>query len=85
MCLEFSKVQNPLFSEIYRQYSAQVIPRIGEVVAGDYDSYKYLVESIQMFHSQEDFKAMIERAGFRNVTYTNMTNGIVALHSGFKL
>jgi 2-methoxy-6-polyprenyl-1,4-benzoquinol methylase len=85
MCLEFSKVQNPMFREIYKQYSFNVIPAVGKLVANDYDSYKYLVESIEMFLTQEEFKKLIQEAGFKNVTYTNLTNGIVALHSGFKL
>lgn len=85
MCLEFSKVQNPLFREFYKQYSFNVIPLLGKVVANDYESYKYLVESIDVFLTQEEFKKLIVEAGFSNVTYTNLTNGIVALHSGFKL
>lgn len=85
MCLEFSKVQNPLFREFYKFYSFNVIPQMGKIVANDYDSYKYLVESIEMFHSQEEFKRLIIEAGFKNVQYTNLTNGIVAIHSGFKL
>lgn len=85
MCLEFSKVQNPFFREFYKWYSFNVIPTMGKVVANDYDSYKYLVESIEMFHTQQEFKRMIMEAGFKNVQYTNLTNGIVAIHSGFKL
>lgn len=85
MCLEFSKVQNPLFREIYKQYSFNVIPMVGKVVANDYDSYKYLVESIEMFLTQEEFKKLIGEAGFKNVQFTNLTNGVVAIHSGFKL
>jgi len=85
MCLEFSKVQNPLFREVYRQYSFNVIPVVGKVVANDYDSYKYLVESIEMFLTQEEFKKLIVEAGFKNVQFTNLTNGVVAIHSGFKL
>ena len=85
MCLEFSRVQNPMFREFYRQYSFNIIPVVGKIVAGDYDSYKYLVESIDVFLTQEEFKKLIIEAGFKNVTYTNLTNGIVAIHSGFKL
>lgn len=85
MCLEFSKVQNPVLKEVYKQYSFNVIPLIGKVVANDYESYQYLVESIDLFHTQEDFKKLMIEAGFHNVEYTNLTNGIVAIHSGFKL
>lgn len=85
MCLEFSKVQNPILSEVYKQYSFNIIPLLGKVVANDYDSYKYLVESIDVFLSQEELKKLISEAGFKNVTFTNLTNGIVAIHSGFKL
>ncbi|GCC29979.1 2-methoxy-6-polyprenyl-1,4-benzoquinol methylase, mitochondrial [Chiloscyllium punctatum] len=85
MCLEFSKVQNPVISRLYNLYSFQVIPVLGEVIAADWKSYQYLVESIQRFPDQEEFKAMIEDAGFYRVEYSNMTSGIVAVHSGFKL
>ena len=85
MCLEFSKVQNPVFKKIYQQYSYNVIPVVGKLVANDYDSYKYLVESIEMFLTQEELKKLMLEAGFSNVQYTNLTNGIVAIHSGFKL
>ncbi|KAK3514796.1 hypothetical protein QTP70_032198 [Hemibagrus guttatus] len=85
MCLEFSKVSNPLLSRIYDAYSFQMIPVLGEVIAGDWKSYQYLVESIRKFPDQETFKEMIEDVGFFHVQYTNLSGGIVALHSGFKL
>ncbi|KAL0979031.1 hypothetical protein UPYG_G00179560 [Umbra pygmaea] len=85
MCLEFSKVTNPLLSQLYDTYSFQMIPVLGEVIAGDWKSYQYLVESIRRFPDQETFKGMIEDAGFFSVRYQNMTGGVVALHSGFKL
>nr|KAF6403216.1 coenzyme Q5, methyltransferase [Molossus molossus] len=85
LCLEFSQVNNPLVSRLYDLYSFQVIPVLGEVIAGDWKSYQYLVESIRQFPSQEEFKEMIEDAGFQKVTYENLTSGIVAIHSGFKL
>ncbi|XP_067911324.1 2-methoxy-6-polyprenyl-1,4-benzoquinol methylase, mitochondrial isoform X1 [Heterodontus francisci] len=85
LCLEFSKVQNPIISRLYHLYSFQVIPVLGEVIAADWKSYQYLVESIQRFPDQEEFKAMIEDAGFYKVEYNNLTSGIVAVHSGFKL
>lgn len=72
-------------TRLYDLYSFQVIPVIGEVIAGDWKSYQYLVESIRKFPNQEDFKDMIEDAGFQRVTYENLTTGIVAIHSGFKL
>uniref|UniRef100_A0A8C3SXP8 2-methoxy-6-polyprenyl-1,4-benzoquinol methylase, mitochondrial n=2 Tax=Chelydra serpentina TaxID=8475 RepID=A0A8C3SXP8_CHESE len=85
LCLEFSQVNNPLFSRLYDLYSFQVIPVLGEIIAGDWKSYQYLVESIRHFPAQEEFKAMIEDAGFLKVEYRNLTSGIVAIHSGFKL
>ncbi|XP_058491185.1 2-methoxy-6-polyprenyl-1,4-benzoquinol methylase, mitochondrial [Solea solea] len=85
MCLEFSKVTNPVLARIYDAYSFQLIPVLGEVIAGDWKSYQYLVESIRRFPDQEEFKYMIEDAGFYCVQYFNLTGGVVALHSGFKL
>ncbi|XP_019394763.1 PREDICTED: 2-methoxy-6-polyprenyl-1,4-benzoquinol methylase, mitochondrial [Crocodylus porosus] len=85
LCLEFSQVNNPLISRLYDLYSFQVIPVLGEIIAGDWKSYQYLVESIRQFPAQEEFKAMIEDAGFLKVEYRNLTAGIVAIHSGFKL
>ncbi|CAO2629214.1 2-methoxy-6-polyprenyl-1,4-benzoquinol methylase, mitochondrial [Lemmus lemmus] len=85
LCLEFSQVNDPLISRLYDLYSFQVIPVIGEVIAGDWKSYQYLVESIRKFPNQEEFKEMIEDAGFQKVTYESLTAGIVAIHSGFKL
>ncbi|CAK4715442.1 hypothetical protein AeMF1_001117 [Aphanomyces euteiches] len=85
MCLEFSQVQNPLFRAVYDTYSFNMIPAMGELLAKDRASYQYLVESIRQFPPQEQFKAMIQDAGFQKVTYTNFMDGIVAVHSGFKL
>ncbi|KFO70352.1 hypothetical protein N303_09720, partial [Cuculus canorus] len=85
LCLEFSQVSNPLLSRLYDLYSFQVIPVLGEVIAGDWKSYQYLVESIRRFPPQEELKAMIEDAGFFKVDYQNLNSGIVAIHSGFKL
>ncbi|NWT40349.1 COQ5 protein, partial [Chroicocephalus maculipennis] len=85
LCLEFSQVSNSLLSRLYDLYSFQVIPVLGEVIAGDWKSYQYLVESIRRFPPQEEFKAMIEDAGFFKVDYQNLNSGIVAIHSGFKL
>ncbi|XP_076637345.1 ubiquinone biosynthesis protein COQ3, mitochondrial [Colletes latitarsis] len=85
MCLEFSHVDNDVLRWIYDQYSFQLIPVLGTLIAGEWQAYQYLVESIRKFPKQENFKEMIEEAGFRNVTYENLTSGIVAIHSGFKL
>ncbi|CAG7719187.1 unnamed protein product [Allacma fusca] len=85
LCLEFSHVSNPALQWIYDQYSFQVIPVMGQVMVGDWDSYIYLVQSIRKFPKQEDFKYMIQQAGFRFVTYENLTFGVAAIHSGVKL
>jgi demethylmenaquinone methyltransferase/2-methoxy-6-polyprenyl-1,4-benzoquinol methylase len=85
LCLEFSQVDVPLLDGIYDAYSFTVIPAIGKVVTGDGHPYRYLVESIRTFPKQNDFKAMIEDAGFANVTYRNLTGGVVAIHSGWRI
>lgn len=85
LCLEFSHVDNPLMGPLYDLYSFQVIPPMGKVLAGDWDSYQYLVESIRRFPKQDVFEDMIRTAGFRFVTHENLTFGVSAIHSGFKL
>eukprot|EP00386_Alphamonas_edax_P004594 GDKI01014523.1.p1 GENE.GDKI01014523.1~~GDKI01014523.1.p1 ORF type:complete len:321 (+),score=89.77 GDKI01014523.1:26-964(+) len=85
LCLEFSKVDTPVLSQFYDLYSFNVIPLVGQLVANDRDSYQYLVESIRKFPPQEQFAQMIWNAGFREVKYTNMTFGVVAIHTGFKV
>lgn len=85
MCLEFSEVQIPLFKQVYDTYSFNAIPVLGQLLANDRDSYQYLVESIRKFPKQAAFASLIEEAGFKVVTYTNYTGGIVAVHSGYKL
>jgi 2-methoxy-6-polyprenyl-1,4-benzoquinol methylase len=82
LCLEFSKVTLPGLKEIYDEYSFRVIPEVGKLIAGDAESYRYLVESIRLFPDQEEFKRMIEDARFQMVKYENLTAGIVAIHSG---
>ena len=82
--LEFSQPTNETFRKIYDAYSFNVIPKIGEVIANDRDSYQYLVESIRQHPPQEELKQMMLDAGFDRVRYHNMTGGIVALHVGFK-
>ena len=85
LCLEFSAVDVPGLDKLYDIYSFQVIPRVGQAVTGDRDAYQYLVESIRRFPKPQVFKQMIEAAGFRRVTVTLMTGGVVALHSGWRL
>nr|AEE62232.1 unknown [Dendroctonus ponderosae] len=85
LCLEFSQLEIATAQWIYDQYSFQVIPVLGQLLAGQWKPYQYLVESIRQFPKQETFKTMIEEAGFRQVSYENLTLGVVAIHSGFKL
>lgn len=85
MVLEFSRIPNDLAQWAYDKYSFNVIPAMGQVVAGDRESYQYLVESIRKFPDQETFASMIRVAGFDLVKYRNLTMGIAALHSGWKL
>jgi demethylmenaquinone methyltransferase / 2-methoxy-6-polyprenyl-1,4-benzoquinol methylase len=84
LCLEFSKVQNEFLEPLYKFYSFQMIPKIGNCIAGNKDAYQYLVESISLFPNQEDFKTMIQNSGFENVGYKNLTFGIASIHYGFK-
>jgi demethylmenaquinone methyltransferase/2-methoxy-6-polyprenyl-1,4-benzoquinol methylase len=85
LCLEFSHVDVPLLDRIYDAYSFTVIPAVGKVVTGDGQPYRYLVESIRTFPNQESFKGLIEGAGFGRVSYRNLTGGVVAIHSGWRL
>lgn len=84
ICLEFSKVNDYFLQRIYDKYSFNVIPKIGQIVLNDKESYQYLVESIRKFPSQDQFKKMIEEAGFKNANYQNLTAGVAAIHSGVK-
>lgn len=84
ICLEFSKVNDLFLQKIYDVYSFKLIPKIGEVVLKDRASYQYLVESIRKFPPQEEFKKMIEKAGFKNVSFENLTFGTAAIHAGIK-
>ncbi|OAF64273.1 Lipoamide acyltransferase, mitochondrial, partial [Intoshia linei] len=82
-CMEFSKVENfPIFDELYKFYSKQIIPVMGEIIAGDFASYDYLIKSIEKFPDQVQFGAMIENAGFEDVDYENVLFGAIAIHSG---
>ncbi|KAI9640742.1 2-hexaprenyl-6-methoxy-1,4-benzoquinone methyltransferase [Ciborinia camelliae] len=85
-CLEFSDVTNPLFNAIYKRWSFSAIPLIGQLVAGDRDSYQYLVESIEKFPKQEEFRDMIKEAGFvvPGKGWEDLTGGIAAIHKGVK-
>jgi demethylmenaquinone methyltransferase/2-methoxy-6-polyprenyl-1,4-benzoquinol methylase len=85
MVLEFSQLPNPGLQWAYDRYSFSVIPTLGQIVAKDRESYQYLVESIRRFPDQESFAAMIRAAGFEQVRYRNLTMGVAALHSGWKL
>jgi demethylmenaquinone methyltransferase/2-methoxy-6-polyprenyl-1,4-benzoquinol methylase len=83
--LEFSKVPVPLLEKAYDAYSFNAIPAMGQAVAGDRDSYQYLVESIRRFPDQETFLAMIREAGFGNASYRNLSMGVACLHSAWKI
>ena len=85
LCLEFSAVDVPGLDRLYDLYSLNMIPAIGRAVVGDAESYRYLVESIRQFPRPDAFSAMIEAAGFRQVSFQRMSGGIVALHSGWRL
>ncbi|HTV70316.1 MAG TPA: bifunctional demethylmenaquinone methyltransferase/2-methoxy-6-polyprenyl-1,4-benzoquinol methylase UbiE [Rhizobiaceae bacterium] len=85
LCLEFSEVDLPLLDRLYEAWSFKAIPQIGRIVTGDGEPYSYLVESIRKFPNQQNFAAMISRAGFDRVTFRNYSGGIAALHSGWKL
>ena len=83
LVLEFSKVPQPM-ARAYDWYSFKVLPRLGQLVTGDADSYRYLAESIRVHPGQEELKAMMKKAGFGHVDYHNLTGGVVALHVGIK-
>ncbi len=84
MVLEFSKTENPLLTKIYDTYSFNLLPKIGKMITGDEESYRYLAESIRMHPDQETLKGMMTNAGLVQCKYQNMTGGIVALHTGIK-
>ena len=85
MVLEFSQIPNDLMQKVYDLYSFNIIPKLGQMIANDADSYQYLVESIRQFPDQDRFAAMIRDVGFENVKYRNLSLGIAALHSGWKI
>nr|CAD2185975.1 unnamed protein product [Meloidogyne enterolobii]CAD2187094.1 unnamed protein product [Meloidogyne enterolobii] len=83
-CLEFGKVNNPVIQNIYDLYSFQIIPVIGQLLVGDFNSYKYLVESIRVFPDQQKFSKMVKEAGFNNVTFEELNFGICNIYCGIK-
>ncbi len=85
LVLEFSHVEVPMLDRLYDFHSFEVIPRLGQLAAGDADSYRYLVESIRKFPKQEAFAGMIRDAGFERVSFRNLTGGVAAIHSGWKI
>ena len=84
MCLEFSKINNELLSFLYKNYS-KVIPALGKYVVGSSKPYEYLINSIDAFYNQDQLLELITKNGFTNVEYRNLTNGISAIHSGWKI
>ena len=84
LCLEFSHIPEAGLQKLYDLYSFNVIPKLGKMIAGDADSYQYLVESIRNFPDQDTFVARIRAAGFGQVKYRNLSLGIAALQSGWK-
>jgi demethylmenaquinone methyltransferase/2-methoxy-6-polyprenyl-1,4-benzoquinol methylase len=85
LCLEFSQVQVPILDRLYDFHSFEVIPRLGALAAGDAEPYRYLVESIRKFPSQSRFAEMITAAGFERVSFRNLTGGVAAIHSAWKI
>jgi demethylmenaquinone methyltransferase / 2-methoxy-6-polyprenyl-1,4-benzoquinol methylase len=84
MCLEFSKIDNEILDFVYKQYS-KTIPIIGKYVAGDSQPYEYLIKSIDQFYDQEQLLDLINNNGFSNSEYRNLSNGVSAIHSGWKI
>ncbi|ATZ73434.1 bifunctional demethylmenaquinone methyltransferase/2-methoxy-6-polyprenyl-1,4-benzoquinol methylase UbiE [Idiomarina sp. X4] len=84
LILEFSKPVSATLNQVYDFYSFNILPKMGQVVANDADSYQYLAESIRMHPDQNTLKSMMETAGYEKVDYQNMTGGVVALHRGYK-
>lgn len=84
-CLEFSRVNEPFLRRLYDEYSYRLIPKIGEIVAKDRESYQYLVESIRKFPPQPELKKRLESAGFSRCKYEDLTFGVVSIHEGVKI
>ena len=84
MCLEFSKVKNDLLNKFYKNYSKS-IPKIGKFIVGKSEPYEYLIDSIEKFYNQDEFVKLIEKQNFVNVSYRNLSAGVVAIHSAWKI
>ena len=84
LCLEFSKVENEILNKFYKVYSKS-IPKIGKIVVGKSEPYEYLVRSIEEFHSQEELLELLKKHKFKNLSYKNLSGGIVAIHSAWKI
>lgn len=84
-CLEFSTTEWPGFKEVYDSYSHKLVPKIGQMIAGDAESYRYLIESIRRFPPMPEFEAMIRKAGFKHTKVEPIMGGLVAIHSGWKV
>ena len=85
MVLEFSQIPVPLVQKAYDLYSFKIIPELGKLITGDRESYQYLVESIRTFPDQENFLKLLNEASFENTSYRNLSLGIAAIHSGWKI
>ena len=84
ICLEFSKVENEILDKIYKSYS-KAIPLIGNYVIGSREPYEYLIESIDMFYSQKELCQILKKNNFSEIEYRNLSGGIVAIHSAWKI
>lgn len=85
VCLEFARTANQHLAKIYDFYSLNVIPKLGDLIVGDKESYQYLVESIRTFPAQEDFIKMMEESGFKVNKFQNLTGGVVSLYTGYRI
>ena len=84
LCLEFSKIKNEILNNFYKIYSRS-IPKLGKIVVGKSEPYEYLIKSIDEFYSQEELIKLLKKNNFTNVNYRNLSGGIVAIHSGWKV
>jgi demethylmenaquinone methyltransferase/2-methoxy-6-polyprenyl-1,4-benzoquinol methylase len=84
MCLEFSKIDNEMINLLYQKYS-KVIPLLGKYIVGSSKPYDYLIKSINEFYTQDELANLMKKNGFSNVEYRNLSNGISAIHSGWKI
>ena len=84
LCLEFSKVENEILSKFYKMYS-KTIPKIGKIIIGNSEPYEYLIKSIDEFYSQKEMSEFLKNENFSNISYKNLSGGIVAIHSAWKI